>query len=110
MAFLSAGRVTRVASLKTNKESICVRKPVAVNVGERNHKAVVTRQLGSVRLSATGMASPEPFGQEKHATTLLDRLGGPPAIANVVDVFYQKVPEDERIAHFFEGVELEKLR
>ncbi|MBM3786791.1 MAG: group 1 truncated hemoglobin, partial [Acidobacteria bacterium] len=36
------------------------------------------------------------------------QLGGAPAMDAAVDIFYRKVLADERIAHFFEGVDMEK--
>lgn len=39
-------------------------------------------------------------------TTLYERIGGAPAVKAAVDIFYGKVLADERIAHFFEGVDM----
>lgn len=38
--------------------------------------------------------------------TLYERIGGAPAVKAAVDIFYGKVLADERIAHFFEGVDM----
>lgn len=40
--------------------------------------------------------------------SLYDQLGGEAAIDAAVDKFYEKVLADERIKHFFEGVDMEK--
>jgi len=42
--------------------------------------------------------------------TLYDRLGGRDAIASVVDEFYDRVLEDERVAYYFEDVDMQKQR
>lgn len=42
-------------------------------------------------------------------TSLYERIGGEPAINAAVDKFYEKVLADERIKHFFEGVDTAKL-
>lgn len=39
---------------------------------------------------------------------LYDRLGGEAAVNAAVDIFYRKVLADERISHFFEGIDMEK--
>jgi len=41
-------------------------------------------------------------------STLYEKIGGEPAVDAAVDLFYQKVLADERIKHFFEGVDMEK--
>lgn len=42
-------------------------------------------------------------------STLYDKIGGEAAVNAAVDLFYDKVLADERIKHFFEGVDTEKL-
>ncbi len=42
--------------------------------------------------------------------SLYKRLGGAPAIKAAVDVFYGKVLADDRIRHFFDGVDMERQR
>ncbi|BFM05620.1 group I truncated hemoglobin [Halioxenophilus aromaticivorans] len=39
--------------------------------------------------------------------TVFDKLGGAPAIDLAVDIFYRKVLVDDRIAHFFDTVDME---
>ena len=41
-------------------------------------------------------------------SSLYEELGGAPAIAAAVDIFYRKVLGDDRIAHFFDGVDMER--
>lgn len=43
-------------------------------------------------------------------TPLYDRLGGEAAVTAAVDLFYQKVLADDRIAHFFEGIPMARLK
>ncbi|WP_135305151.1 group I truncated hemoglobin [Haloarcula amylovorans] len=43
-------------------------------------------------------------------TTLYERLGGEDAIAAVVDSFYDRVIDDDRVAHFFEGTDMQQQR
>ncbi|WP_425998427.1 group I truncated hemoglobin [Caulobacter sp. DWR1-3-2b1] len=38
--------------------------------------------------------------------TLYERIGGAPAVKAAVDIFYGKVLADDRIAHFFDGVDM----
>ncbi|QSX00550.1 group I truncated hemoglobin [Haloterrigena alkaliphila] len=42
--------------------------------------------------------------------TLYERLGGRDAIGAVVDRFYERVIEDEQVAHYFEDVDMQKQR
>lgn len=42
--------------------------------------------------------------------TIYDKLGGAPAMDAAVDIFYRKVLSDDRIAHFFDGVDMDKQR
>ena len=42
--------------------------------------------------------------------TLYDRLGGEPAVGAVVNEFYDRVLDDERIAHHFDDVEMSDQR
>lgn len=44
------------------------------------------------------------------ANNLYSRLGGATAIDKAVDIFYRKVLSDDRIAHFFDGVDMDKQR
>jgi hemoglobin len=41
---------------------------------------------------------------------LFERLGGKPAVEAAVDRFYEKVLKDDRIRHFFEGVDMNRQR
>jgi len=41
-------------------------------------------------------------------SSLYDQLGGSAAIDAAVDVFYRRVLCDDRIAHFFDGVDMEQ--
>lgn len=38
--------------------------------------------------------------------TLYEQLGGAPAVDAAVDIFYRKVLKDNRIKHFFKGVDM----
>lgn len=40
--------------------------------------------------------------------SLYDELGGAAAIEAAVDIFYRKVLGDDRISHFFDGVDMER--
>ncbi len=42
------------------------------------------------------------------SNSLYERLGGEKAVDAAVDLFYRKVLSDDRINHFFEGVDMEK--
>ena len=40
--------------------------------------------------------------------TLFDKIGGEAAVNAAVDIFYRKVLKDDRIKHFFDGVDMTK--
>lgn len=40
--------------------------------------------------------------------SLYDEIGGEPAVNAAVDIFYRKVLKDDRIKHFFDGVDMSK--
>ena len=40
--------------------------------------------------------------------SLYDQLGGEPAVETAVDMFYRKVLADDRIAHFFDDVDMDR--
>lgn len=42
--------------------------------------------------------------------TLFEQLGGTAAVEAAVDNFYRKVLSDDRVAHFFEDVDMERQR
>lgn len=41
-------------------------------------------------------------------SSLFERIGGKPAVEAAVDLFYEKVLADDRIKHFFEGVDMKR--
>ncbi|AKJ28535.1 group I truncated hemoglobin [Caldimonas brevitalea] len=43
-------------------------------------------------------------------TSLYDKLGGEAAVDAAVDRFYDRVLRDERIKHFFEGIDMPRQR
>jgi len=42
------------------------------------------------------------------AKSVYEQIGGEPAMAAAVEVFYRKVLADDRISHFFEDVDMER--
>lgn len=44
------------------------------------------------------------------SSTLYQRIGGEPAVEAAVDLFYRKVLADDRIARFFEDVDMDRQR
>lgn len=40
--------------------------------------------------------------------TLYERLGGRESIAAVVDSFYETVLDDERVADYFDGIDMQR--
>jgi hemoglobin len=40
--------------------------------------------------------------------TLFERLGGAEAVNAAVDIFYRKVLSDDRVAHFFDNVDMDR--
>lgn len=53
--------------------------------------------------STAGPGAPAP-------ATLFERLGGEPAVAAVVDLFYARVLADPDLAPYFAGVDVDRLR
>lgn len=49
-------------------------------------------------------------GAESTDVTLFDRIGGEPAVAAVVEIFYGRVLADPALAGYFEGVDLDRLK
>ena len=47
---------------------------------------------------------------QKEFETLYERLGGLPVVEQAVDLFYDKVLADDRIKHFFDGVDIDRMR
>lgn len=45
--------------------------------------------------------------QAGEAPTIFEQIGGEPAIQAAVETFYRKVLADDRIAHFFDDVDME---
>jgi hemoglobin len=45
---------------------------------------------------------------EAPALSLYEQLGGEAAVNAAVDIFYRKVLSDDRISHFFDGVDMEQ--
>jgi len=41
-------------------------------------------------------------------SSLYEQLGGQPAVEAAIDLFYRKVLTDDRISHFFDGVDMDK--
>ncbi len=41
-------------------------------------------------------------------TSIFEKIGGEASINKAVDLFYKKVLEDDRIKHFFNGVDMKK--
>ncbi len=44
--------------------------------------------------------------EEKSMSTLFEKLGGAPAVDAAVDIFYRKVLSDDRIADYFDGIDM----
>jgi len=44
---------------------------------------------------------------ENHVTSLYERLGGEPAVSAAVEIFYRRMLTDDRVARFFDGVDLD---
>lgn len=43
-------------------------------------------------------------------STLFEKIGGKDAVMAAVDIFYKKVMSDERIKHFFDGIDMDAQR
>lgn len=46
--------------------------------------------------------------ETRGTATLYDRLGGAPAVTTAAELFYRKVLGDDRIAHFFDDVDMDR--
>lgn len=53
---------------------------------------------------------PEHATQHQTPTTDYDRIGGAPTVRDVVNRFYQRVLDDERLAGFFVGTDMSRLK
>lgn len=42
--------------------------------------------------------------------SIYEQIGGEPAVQAAVDIFYKKVLADNRISHFFQGVDMERQK
>lgn len=60
-----------------------------------------TKQTARSRAPSEAASSPN--------ATLYDKLGGPEALEAAVDLFYEKVLDDDRLKHFFEGTNMMRL-
>lgn len=43
-------------------------------------------------------------------TPLYDRIGGSEAVAAAIDAFYERVFADPRVSHYFDGVDIDRLK
>lgn len=43
-------------------------------------------------------------------TTLYERIGGSKAIEAAIEAFYERVLDDERVSHYFDGIDIERLK
>ncbi len=43
-------------------------------------------------------------------TTLFEQLGGNASVDAAVDIFYRKVLSDDSISHFFDDVDMDRMR
>ena len=50
------------------------------------------------------------FGADANALTLLDRMGGPDALKELIDLFYDKLEVHDRTKHFFLGYDMDDQR
>jgi len=48
------------------------------------------------------------FYKEQVMSSLYEQIGGEGAVNAAVDIFYRKVLKDDRIKHFFDGVDMDK--
>ena len=42
--------------------------------------------------------------------TIYEEIGGAPAVAKVMDLFYQQLLADPSVNHYFEGKDLQRLK
>jgi len=59
--------------------------------------------VGSDQIQNVGLKS-----KETNMSTLFEKIGGTDAVSAAVDKFYEKVLADDRIKHFFEGVDMKR--
>lgn len=55
----------------------------------------------------SGVQAVQPVGGAQKGS-LFEQIGGPKAMEAAVELFYRRVLMDERISHFFEGVDMER--
>ncbi len=94
---------------RTKRRSVSERRPAngmaRHSDGEADIDALTAadaHRAASERDTASDAAAPP--------KTVYEQLGGAPAVRAAVDVFYDKVLEDQRIAHFFKNMSMTRLK
>ncbi|BDA50683.1 probable group 1 truncated hemoglobin GlbN at C-terminar half [Coccomyxa sp. Obi] len=94
------GRTQSAAQLKDHDKS-------EVQLKERSQSAVAAAHVLDNKEALKCMTQ---HHQEQCQRKLYDRLGGLGAVQAAVDIFYKKVLGDVRVAHFFSGISMERLK
>ena len=100
-------------------------EPVRVHAGMDEHPQRVVREVGQAHAGIvltersllpcvcfadnmyTGYMNSGRAPLENHVTSLYERLGGEPAVSAAVEIFYRRMLTDDRVARFFDGVDLD---
>ena len=67
------------------------------------------RSRGSHERRGSSGTAPSEAGSANPNASLYNKLGGPEALEAAVDMFYDRVLEDERLKHFFNGTNMMRL-
>ncbi|CAL8465084.1 g4619 [Coccomyxa elongata] len=95
-----SGRTQSAAQLKGHNKSEVLLK-------ERSQSAVAAAHMLD---NKTALKSMTQHHQEECQRKLYDRLGGHASVEAAVDIFYKKLLGDDRIAHFSNGISMERLK
>ena len=65
-------------------------------------------------MRVNGENSPDDCNENKTKMSLIQKMGGPEAASGIlipaVELFYAKLLADERISHYFQGIDTERLK
>lgn len=95
------GNMTHDDQTATDQQSVTSHQQSITSYPQRSHGTPERRGSSGTAPSEAGSASPN--------ASLYNKLGGPEALEAAVDMFYDRVLEDERLKHFFNGTNMMRL-
>lgn len=77
--------------------------PACPRCGASTLEPVVKREAGALKRTARAEG-------QREFRTLFDRIGGHTVIDQAIDVFYDRLLADDRVRHFFDGTDADRIR